>query len=248
MIDVDASEGPSSADAGAPIASVGGDAAAAAVAAAGTSSSNVATPSFRDALKKLRFLLMTPRQFADNVPKTNLLTQAECFAILMSISSSEAHPMPDGFSTSNESRCLTQTPLHSNPNALNYYHENSQDSHPLFPLPSASSAAAAAAAAAAASTHVYLPVANPNMQQTFHVRTRNSTNKFREQVVVPPLGRDMMHDVTETRRFYCIRPIREQIDYFNTSVSDCALTFTVDRNICITGIQFFYFLHVHKSP
>lgn len=228
MIDVDASEGPSSASD--LVASVAG-----AAAAAGVSASNLATPSFRDALKKIRFLLMTPRQFADNVPKTNLLTQAECFAILMSISSSEAHPMPDGFSTSNESRCPTQTPLHSNPNALNYYHENSQDGHPLFPLPSASSAAAAAAASS--STHVFLPVANPSMQQTFHVRTRNSTNKFREQVVVPPLGRDIMHDITENRRFYCIRPIREQIDYFNTSVSDCALTFTVDRNICITGIQ-----------
>lgn len=229
MIDVDATEGPSSADVGASIAPV--------AAGAGAGASNAATPSFRDALKKVRFLLMTPRQFADNVPKSNLLTQAECFAILMSISSTEAHPMPDGFSTSNESRCLTQTPLHSNPNALNYYHENSQDSHPLFPLPSASSAAAVAAAQAASSTHVYLPVSNPSMQQTFHVRTRNSTNKFREQVVVPPLGRDLIHDVTETRRFYCIRPIREQIDYFNTSVSDCALTFTVDRNICITGIQ-----------
>lgn len=142
--------------------------------------------------------------------------------------------MPDGFSTSNESRSIAHTPLHSNPNALNYYHENSQDGHPMFPLPSASSSAAAATAN---STHVYMPIANPNMQ-TFHVRTRNSErNKFREQMVVPPLGRDMIHDVTETRRFYCIRPIREQIDYFNTSVSDCALTFTVDRNICITGIQ-----------
>lgn len=232
MIDVDASEGPSDDSVvAAPV--VAGSASG-----AGTSNSNAApattTPSFRDTLKKIRFLLMTPRQFADNVPKTNLLTQAECFAILMSISSSDAHPMPEGFSTSNESRSLTHTPLHSNPNALNYYHghDNSQDGHPMFPLPSAS----AAAAAASAST-VYIPIPNSNMQQTFHVRTRNSTNKFREQVVVPPLGRDLMHDITETRRFYCIRPIREQIDYFNTSVSDCALTFTVDRNICITGIQ-----------
>lgn len=221
MIDVDASDAATASTSAASAGSAAG---------AGTSNAASTTPSFRDALKKVRFLLMTPRQFADSVPKTNLLTQAECFAILMSISSSEAHPMPEGFSTSNESRSLTHT--HSNPNALNYYHENSQDGHPLFPLPSASSAAAAAAAST-----VYIPIPNPNMQQTFHVRTRNSTNKFRDQVVVPPLGRDLIHDVTETRRFYCIRPIREQIDYFNTSVSDCALTFTVDRNICITGIQ-----------
>lgn len=179
------------------------------------------TPTFRDALKKVRFLLMTPKQFAENVPRTNLLSTAESFAILMNISSSDIHPMPEGFSTSTECRSISQTPVHHNTNALNYYHENSSDGHPLFPLPSSS-------------THVYMPIANANLNN-FHVRTRNPTNKFREQQA--PMGRDMVIDVTETRRFYCVRPIREQIDYFNTSVSDCALTFTVDRSICITGIQ-----------
>lgn len=193
MIDVDGNEGPSDAPAN-------------------------ATPSFRDALKKVRFLLMTPKQFAQNVPSTNLLTTAECFAILMNISSTDVHPMPEGFSTSTECRSISQTPLHPNTNALNYYHENSSDGHQIFPLPSSS-------------THVYMPIQNPNLNNNFHVRTRNSTNRFREQ------GREILPEVTETRRFYCVRPIREQIDYFNTSVSDCALTFTVDRNICITGIQ-----------
>lgn len=183
----------------------------------------VTTPTFREALKKVRFLLMTPKQFAENVPRTNLLTTAESFAILMNISSSDVNPMPEGFSTSTEFRSIPQPPQHHNSNALNYYHENSSDGHPLFPLPSSSS------------THVYMPMPNSNMNN-FHVRTRNSANKFREQQA-QPLGRDMVIDVTETRRFYCVRPIREQIDYFNTSVSDCALTFTVDRSICITGIQ-----------
>lgn len=165
---------------------------------------------------------MTPKQFAENVPRTNLLSTTESFAILMNISSNDIHPMPDGFSTSNECRSISQTSLHNNSNALNYYHENSSDGHPLFPLPSSSSAHA-----------VYMPIANANLNN-FHVRTRNSANKFREP---PATNRDMVIDVTETRRFYCVRPIREQIDYFNTSVSDCSLTFTVDRNICITGIQ-----------
>lgn len=46
-------------------------------------------------------------------------------------------------------------------------------------------------------------------------------------------------NVMETRKFYATRTIRqhESIDYFNTSVSDCSLTFMVDRSICITGIQ-----------
>lgn len=184
-----------------------------------TERQGTATPSFRDALKKIRFLLLTPKQFAENVPRTNLLTTAECFAILMNISSTDAHPMPEGFSASTECRSISQTPIHSNTAGLNYYHENSSDGHAIFPLPSSS-------------THVYMPVASSSMNN-FHVRTRNTANKFRES----QLSRDMIIDVTETRRFYCVRPIREQIDYFNTSVSDCSLTFTVDRNICITGIQ-----------
>lgn len=198
MIDVDGNEGPSNVQAN-------------------------ATPSFRDALKKIRFLLMTPKQFAENVPNTNLLTTAECFAILMNISSTDVHPMPDGFSTSTECRTISQTAIHTNSNnPLNYFHENSLEGHSSFPMPSSS-------------THVYMPIANPAMNN-FHVRTRNSTNsRYREQQA-PFLGRGDP-EVTETRRFYCVRPIREQIDYFNTSVSDCSLTFTVDRNICITGIQ-----------
>lgn len=178
-----------------------------------------ASPTFRDSLSKIRFLLMTPKQFAENVPRTNLLSTSESFAILMNISSNDIHPMPDGFSTSTECRSISQASQHTNSNALNFYHENSSDGHPLFPLPSSSSHT------------VYMPMPN-----NFHVRTRNPANKFREQQA-PTLSRDMIIDVTETRRFYCVRPIREQIDYFNTSVSDCSLTFTVDRNICITGIQ-----------
>lgn len=198
MIDVDATEGPSN-----PQANTG--------------------PTFRDALKKIRFLLMSPKQFAENVPRTNLLTTAESFAILMNISSTDIHPMPDGFSTSTECRSITQTSIHTNSNALNYYHENSPDAHPIFPLPSSST------------SHLYMPLATANMNN-FHVRTRPS--KFREQQQQgPQMSREMVIDITETRRFYCVRPIREQIDYFNTSVSDCCLSFTVDRNICITGIQ-----------
>lgn len=201
MIDVDANEGPSN-----PQANVG--------------------PTFRDALKKIRFLLMTPKQFAENVPRTNLLSTTESFAILMNISSNDIHPMPDGFSTSTECRSISQTSLHNNSNAINYYQENSSDGHPLFPLPSSSSSSSSHA--------VYMPVANANLNN-FHVRTRNSANKFRETQAT---NRDMVIDVTETRRFYCVRPVREQIyNTFNTSVSDCSLTFTVDRNICITGIQ-----------
>lgn len=185
------------------------------------------SPTFRDALKKIRFLLLTPKQFAENVPRTNLLSTAESFAILMNISSNHIHPMPDGFSSSRKPRSISQTPPppQSNANVVNYYNENSNDGHTMFPI-------------AAPPSHMGLTYfsQNPTNLSTFHVRSRNPTSRFRGHQQQPS-GREVMMDVTETRRFYCVRPIREQIDYFNTSVSDCALTFTVDRPICITGIQ-----------
>lgn len=181
------------------------------------------SPTFRDALKKIRFLLLTPKQFADSVPRANLLTTDESFAILMNISSGDVNKikeMPEGFSTSTKTRSISQ-PMISSHNApiVNYYNDNSSDASylglPGQPIQTVSP----------------YNVNNFNAGN-FHVRSRNPTNRYRDHQ-----GRDVMMDATETRRFYCVRTIREQIDYFNTSVSDCALTFAVDRNICITGIQ-----------
>lgn len=59
---------------------------------------------FLDAVKKIRFLTMDPKQFAENVPRTNLLTKEETFAVLMNISSPNTIPMPEGFSTSKDYR------------------------------------------------------------------------------------------------------------------------------------------------
>ncbi|XP_045470883.1 BTB/POZ domain-containing protein 6-B-like [Harmonia axyridis] len=56
---------------------------------------------YRDALMKIRFLTLTPQQFAEGPAISHLLTQAEKFSILMNICSpSAANPMPEGFSTS----------------------------------------------------------------------------------------------------------------------------------------------------
>lgn len=58
-------------------------------------------PTVRDLLKKIRFLTLTPQQFAEGPATSSLLLQAESFAILLHISSSSADvPMPEGFSQS----------------------------------------------------------------------------------------------------------------------------------------------------
>ncbi|XP_072390080.1 BTB/POZ domain-containing protein 6-B isoform X1 [Diabrotica undecimpunctata] len=69
-----------------------------------TSEANSNHPTIRDAIMKIRFLTLSPQQFAEGPGKSNLLTESEKFAILMNICSpSSAVSMPDGFST-----CLVQ--------------------------------------------------------------------------------------------------------------------------------------------
>lgn len=56
----------------------------------------------REAVKKIRFLTMTPQQFAEGPALSNLLQQKEALAIFIRISSSHNadYPMPEGFTTS----------------------------------------------------------------------------------------------------------------------------------------------------
>ncbi|KAF2883944.1 hypothetical protein ILUMI_22236 [Ignelater luminosus] len=59
----------------------------------------------REALQKIRFLIMTPKEFAEGPALSDLLTKFEKFDILMNISSpASTVAMPSGFSTSTTSR------------------------------------------------------------------------------------------------------------------------------------------------
>lgn len=59
------------------------------------------------ALTKIRFLTLTPQEFAEGPGKSLLLTQAEAFALLMNISShSSEKPMPEGFSLMIQTRTM----------------------------------------------------------------------------------------------------------------------------------------------
>lgn len=166
-----------------------------------------AAPTFRDAVKKIRFLTLSPKEFAENVPQTNLLSQMEAFSILMNISSqNQIHPMPDGFSTNLKSRGCNQSISNNSQMSLK------------FPMPVSMS-----------------PLLDLRSNSLDYPNTRARRRTSDRQT---PTSSSLNYmDVTEMRRFYCVRTIREQIDYFNTSVSDCALTFTVDRDISVTGIQ-----------
>jgi len=110
------------------------------------------------AISKIRFLTLTPSQFAEGPALSPLLSQDESFAVLLNISSTSASckiPLPEGFSNSVESRRPT--------------------------VPASSSYG------------------------------------------------DM--------KLYCVRKILPQAHCLNTSILDCSVTFTVDRNISVHGVQ-----------
>lgn len=57
------------------------------------------------AMGNIRFLTLSPQQFAEGPGRSSLLTQDEAFAILMNISSTDCtFPMPENFSKSKENR------------------------------------------------------------------------------------------------------------------------------------------------
>lgn len=56
-------------------------------------------------VEKIRFLTLTPQQFAEGPGRSPLLTRDEAFAILMNVSSSGSDiPMPEAFSTNSQKR------------------------------------------------------------------------------------------------------------------------------------------------
>lgn len=139
----------------------------------------------QEALKKIRFLTLTPKQFAEGPARSSLLHQADTLSLFINVCSPATtdQPMPEGFSTS-------RTPRNLNRSALSPSHMP----RPHFPQ---------------------------SIQHYEHL---------------PEIEEEYTND---TRRCYCVRTIRQQNDFRNPSVTDCALTFQVDTDILITGEFFF---------
>lgn len=38
-------------------------------------------------------------------------------------------------------------------------------------------------------------------------------------------------------KYYCLRSMGQQAEYLNPGVMDCSVTFSVDKNICVIGVQ-----------
>lgn len=166
----------------------------------------------KEALKKIRFLTLTPQQFAEGPARSNLLTQDESLAIFINISSSSDYPMPEGFCVSRQKRnrsCgyedIQNTP--SRPSDVIPGFENYNFSFPRNDC------------------LVRSPPIAVNQNAMAAYGNCSGHNPESEGVNI----------TMEARKFYCVRTIRQQIDYRNTSVTECSLTFHVDKNILITG-------------
>lgn len=169
-------------------------------------------PTIRDAIKKIRFLTLTPQQFAEGPARTNLLSQSEAFAILMNISTpNSVYPMPDGFT------------LNKNSRVYNVYSDSRSPSPAILPGPSQIQALNVPPPAPApngeqhcqAMPQIPMPVDSPNFFQIFRER------------------------VSQEHRFYCVRTMHQIREMYNRSVLESSFTFSVDRNVSILGLTIF---------
>lgn len=168
-------------------------------------------PTIRDAVKKIRFLTLTPQQFAEGPARTNLLSQSEAFAILMNISTpNSVYPMPDGFT------------LNKNSRVYNVYGDSRSPSPAILPGPSQMQ-----------SLNVPPPAPAPNAEQHIQnlmpmpAESPNFFNMFRER------------RMSQEHRYYCIRTIQQIREIYNRSVLESSFTFSVDRNVSILGLTIF---------
>ncbi|XP_058442808.1 uncharacterized protein LOC131425173 [Malaya genurostris] len=185
-------------------------------------------PTIRDAIRRIRFLSLSPQQFADGPARTNLLTQSEAFAILMNISTSNScYPMPEGFTTNKNPR-----------NAFT-------DSSPPSPIPGPSGNLAPMALRPGTTTsglfpqHVPPPQPAPLPTKTVPAPAPAPVPSTHSDDTENPYYLEEMrnNDSNYDRKYYCRRIMRQQTECLNTSVLDCSLTFIVDRSVCITGIE-----------
>lgn len=51
------------------------------------------------------------------------------------------------------------------------------------------------------------------------------------------VGPPILDRLSDCSKIYCQRPIIQHTDCLNTSALDCSVTFMVDKNICLLGVQ-----------
>ncbi|XP_015189187.1 PREDICTED: BTB/POZ domain-containing protein 6-like [Polistes dominula] len=189
-----------------------------------------------NALSKIRFLTLTPQEFAESPGMSPLLTQDEAFAILMNILCTEnKSPLPEGFSsdTHNRAKPLKAQSVHFFPSK-----------HRRVSTPHTNSF----------SSCTFWPSTSRPYQLSFDVEGESSNSLHNAPPMVVEGGvRKESGNLSQTNnpstaiiegggiregpKYYCLRAIAHPTDCLNSNVLDCSVTFSVDKNICIMGVQ-----------
>ncbi|CAH2040185.1 unnamed protein product, partial [Iphiclides podalirius] len=171
----------------------------------------------RSAIEKIRFLTLTPQQFAEGPARSTLLTESEAFAVLMNILSSNSDvPMPRGFSTC---RVPRKQLIGGGPSC----------NMPTFTVDTPSPVSVEQA------WNIPIPC-NIYQRPPRHDGVRISSMVYNQ--AHSALGMvEQMERSADLNKIYCQRPIIQHTDCLNTSVLDCSVTFMVDKNICLWGVQ-----------
>lgn len=188
-----------------------------------------------NALSKIRFLSLTPHEFAEGPGLSPLLTQDEAFAIIMNIlCSGNRAPMPEGFCTNSHSRTKPFKTQFTNIDYLCKFRQSTTP-HPI----------SVTLSRIWHSTSVNCPTTSTNDGES------NNASRSSPPIVIengarkesgnlpasssPPIVFE--GGLRERPKYYCLRPIVDQSQCLNTHVLDCIVTFSVDKNIRILGVQ-----------
>ncbi|KAL0113023.1 hypothetical protein PUN28_012334 [Cardiocondyla obscurior] len=186
-----------------------------------------------NAFLKIRFLSLTPQEFAEGPGMSPLLTKDEAFAILMNIlCTGNKTPMPEGFCTNSNSRAKP-IKIHS----TSMGHSASMGHSTSLGLP------------VMTSRHIFTPYGSLNipLRSGFMNDGESSSSAMRNTspiLVDASINKDSGNlpntssvVVREGPKYYCLRQVVQQTDCLNTNVLDCSVTFSVDKNICVVGVQ-----------
>ncbi|XP_035726676.1 uncharacterized protein LOC118443575 isoform X2 [Vespa mandarinia] len=190
-----------------------------------------------NALSKIRFLTLTPQEFAESPGMSPLLTQDEAFAILMNILCTENKaPLPEGFSSDTHNRAkplMKAQSAHFCPSKhrrVSTPHTNSFSSCTFWP---------------STSLHYQLSYNNEGEggSNTLHNAppmvveggTRKDSGNLSQ--TNNPSTVIIEGGIREGPKYYCLRAIAHQTDCLNSNVLDCSVAFSVDKNICVMGVQ-----------
>ncbi|XP_023247125.1 BTB/POZ domain-containing protein 6-like isoform X2 [Copidosoma floridanum] len=185
-----------------------------------------------NALTKIRYLTLSPQEFAEGPGKSPLLTQQEAFALLMNVSSRNSEiPMPEGFSTNTQRRFSLLVMKVLNPD----FSKRAQPKTMFGKLPYDIEERPINLVTSSSLIPYLIAGEHPSSSQEADTLRRqieeNSISSQERPLAVA------INEYRDSQKYYCIRTVEQQSEVYNDNILDCTVTFVVDKSICVLGIQ-----------